>query len=79
MLHTNFRENRPPGLEKKIFEVFFTIYGRGRHLGHVTQMPRTNFRSPYPRDSTLNLALIGQAVLEKIFEHCGRGWTDTGP
>ena len=27
----------------------FTIYGRGGHLGHVTQMPRTNFRSPYPR------------------------------
>ena len=25
------------------------IYGRGGHLGHVTQMPRTNIRSPYPR------------------------------
>ena len=25
-----------------------TIYGRGDHLGHVTNMPRTNFRSPYP-------------------------------
>ena len=23
--------------EKKLFEVFFTIYGRGGHLGHVTQ------------------------------------------
>ena len=38
-----------PVLEKKIFEGFFTIYGCGGHLGHVTQMPRTNFRSPYPR------------------------------
>ena len=38
-----------PVLEKKIFEGFFTIYGRGGHLGHVAQMPRTNFRSPYPR------------------------------
>ena len=27
----------------------FTIYGRGGHLGHVTQMPRTKFPSPYPR------------------------------
>ena len=27
----------------------FTIDGRGGHLGHVTQMPRTNFRYPYPR------------------------------
>ena len=23
----------------------FTIYGRSGHLGHVTHMPRTNFRS----------------------------------
>ena len=36
-------------LEKKIFEGFFTIYGRGGHFGHVTQMPGTKFRSPYPR------------------------------
>ena len=25
------------------------MYGRGGHLGHVTQMPRTNFRSPHTR------------------------------
>ena len=36
-------------LEKKILEGGFTIYGRGGHLGHVTQMPQTNFRSPNPR------------------------------
>ena len=48
MLRTKFRENRPLVLEKKIF-FFFTIYGRGGHLGHVTQMPQTNFCSPYPR------------------------------
>ena len=36
--------------EKKIFEGFLPyFYGRGGHLGHVTGMPRTNFRSPYPR------------------------------
>ena len=39
----------PPVLEEKIFEGVFTIFGRGGHLGHVTQIPRTNFRSPYQR------------------------------
>ena len=48
MLHTKFRENRPVGSGEKDFWRVFTIYGRGGHLGHVTQMPRTNFRSPYP-------------------------------
>ena len=49
MLHTKFRENRPTGSGEEDFERVFTIYGHGGHLGHVTQMPRTNFRSPYPR------------------------------
>ena len=48
MLHTKFRGNRSTGSEE-IFEGFFTIYGRGGHLGHVTKMPGTKFRSPYPR------------------------------
>ena len=48
MLHTKFRENRPAGSGEDFLRVF-TIYGRGGHLGHVTQMPRTNFCSPYPR------------------------------
>ena len=47
MLHTKFRENRPAGSGD--FLSVFTIYGRGGHHGHVTQVPRTNFRSPYPR------------------------------
>ena len=49
MLHTKFRENRPAGSGGEDFCRVFTIYGRGGHLGYVTQMPRTNFRSPYPR------------------------------
>ena len=49
MLHTKFRGNRPLVPEKKIVEGFFTIYWRGGHLGHVSQMPRTNFRSLLPR------------------------------
>ena len=49
MLHTKFRENRPAGSGEEDFWRVFTIYGPGGHLGHVTQLPRTNFCSPYPR------------------------------
>ena len=47
MLHTKFRENRPAGSEED-FWVVFTIYGSGGHLGHVTWILQSNFRSPYP-------------------------------
>ena len=49
MLHSKFRGNRPASSDKEDFLRVFTIYGRGSHLGHVTQMPRTKYRSPYPR------------------------------
>ena len=49
MLHTKFRGNRSTGSGEEDFIRVFTIYGRGGHLGHVTHMPRTKFRSPYPR------------------------------
>ena len=49
MLHTKFRENQPAGSGEEDFLRVFTIYGGGGHLGHVTQMPRTNYLSPYPR------------------------------
>ena len=49
MLHTKFRGNRPAGSGKGDFLRVFTIYGRGGHLGHVTQMPRIKYRSPYQR------------------------------
>ena len=41
----SFVEIGPRVPEMKISEGFFTIYGRGGHLGHVTQMPRTKYRS----------------------------------
>ena len=47
MLHTKFRGNRPTGSGED-FLVFFTIYGRGGHLGHVTWISRSNFRLNYP-------------------------------
>ena len=49
MLHTKFRGNRPAGSGEEDFLMVFTIYGRGGHLGHVTHMPGTKYRSPYPR------------------------------
>ena len=49
MLHTKFRGNRSAVPEKKIFEGFLPYMGvPGYHLGHVTYMPRTKYRSPYP-------------------------------
>ena len=49
MLHTKFGGNRPTSSGEEDFLVVFTKYGRGGHLGHVTKILRTNFRSPYPR------------------------------
>ena len=48
MLHTKFRENWPTGLEKKIFEGFFTIYWRGGHLCHVTSIMSSDFHFLIP-------------------------------
>ena len=67
--------------EKKIFEGFFTIYRRGGHLGHVTRMPRTNFRSPYPRRLHIKFGLDWPSGfgVEDVW-NCGRtdGRTDDG-
>ena len=49
MLHTRFRGNRPIGSGEEDFFRVFTIYAHGGHFGHVTRVPRTNFRSPYPK------------------------------
>ena len=48
MLHTKFSENRPAGSGEDFFLMFFTIYVRGDHLGHVTRISRSNFHFPYP-------------------------------
>ena len=47
MLHTNV-DIGPPVREKKIYEGFLP-YERGGYLRQVTQMPKTNFHSPYTR------------------------------
>ena len=49
MLHTKFCENRSAGSgEEDFLKGFYHIWA-GCHLGHVTYMPRTKYRSPYPR------------------------------
>ena len=35
--------------EKKIFEGFFTIYGHGGHLGHVTSIMSSDFHFHIPK------------------------------
>ena len=65
MLHTKFRGNRPAGSGEEDFLMVFTIYGRGSHLGHVTQMPRTKYRSPYPRRLHIKFGFDWQSGLRE--------------
>ena len=44
----------PPVPEKKIFEGFFTIYGRGGHLGHVTSIMSSDFHFLVPESFQKN-------------------------
>ena len=44
----SFVEISLPVPKKKIFEGFFTIYGHGGHLGHVTSIMSSNFHSLVP-------------------------------
>ena len=47
MLHTKFRGNQPVGFKEDFLRVF-TIYGHGRHLGHVTSIMSSNFHFLVP-------------------------------
>ena len=38
MLNTKFRGNRPAGSKEEDFKGFFTKYGHGGHLDHVTSI-----------------------------------------
>ena len=48
MLHTKFRGIRPAGFGKEDFKGFFTIYGHGGHLGHVTSIMSSDFHFLVP-------------------------------
>ena len=45
---SSFVEIDQPVPEKKMFEDFFTIYGRGGHLGHVTSIMSSDFHFLVP-------------------------------
>ena len=78
MLHTKFHGNRPTGSREEDFCRVFTIYGRGGHLGHVTQMPLTNFRSPYPRRLHIKFCFDWPSGFrEEDVLNCGRRTTTT--
>ena len=49
MLHTKFRGNWPAGSgEEDFLRVFFTKYGDGGHLGHVTYVKSSDFHFLVP-------------------------------
>ena len=55
-----------PVPEKKVFEGFFTIYGHGGHLGHLTSIMSSDFHFLVPESFIQNLLQIGTVVSEKI-------------
>ena len=72
MLHAKFQNHRPSGSREGDFLKILAIYSHGGHLGHVTLTIYINFHCPSYHCSTLNLALIGQAVSEQMmFEYYG--------
>ena len=65
MLHTKFRGNLHAGSGE---EDFFTIYGHGGYLGHMTStcIMSSDFISLYLKAFVKNLVQIGKVVSEKI-------------
>ena len=55
-----------PVPEKKICEGFFTIFGHGGHLGHVTSIISSDFHFLVPESFHKNLVQIGKVFSEKI-------------
>ena len=79
MLHTKPQGNWPFGSGEEDFWRDFTIYGRGDHLGHVTQTPRINYRSLILLRLHIKFGFDSQVVFEKkIFENGGRRTDDDG-
>ena len=62
----SFVEICPP-VPGKILKVFFTIYRRGGHLGHVTSIMSSDFHFLVPESFHKNLVQIGTVVSEKIW------------
>ena len=54
----------------------FTIYGHGGHLGHVTQMSRTNFRSPDRWRLHMKFGFDWPTILERSLKMVDKRTTD---
>ena len=67
MLHTKFRGNRSAGSGEVEILNDFTIYGRGRQLGHVTSIMSSDFHLLVPKSFHKKLFQIGTVVSEKIW------------
>ena len=80
MLRAKFRGNRSAGSREEDFWRVFTIYGRGGHLGHVTQMLRINFRSPHPSRLHIKFGFDWPSGFrEEDVWNCWRRRTDAEP
>ena len=76
MLHTKLYDNRPTGSGEEDFWMFFTLYGHGGHLGHVTWTREQTFLPLSHGCSTWNLTPNGLvASKEKMFENVDRRQT----
>ena len=73
MLHTKFREDRPAGSGEDFWKVS-TIYWRGGHLGHVTQMPQKGLHIKFGFDWP---SCFGEDLWKMWTD--GRRRTDAGP
>ena len=56
MLSTKFQVHQSIGSEEEDFLRFFTIYGHGGHVGHVTQLICINFGSYFPLSFHMNFS-----------------------
>ena len=76
MLHTKPQGHWPFGSGEEDFWRVFTIYGRGGHLGHVTQTPRTNFCFPIPSRFHMKFGFDWPSGFGE--EDLWKWWTDNG-
>ena len=65
MLHTTLHVNRPAGSGVDVLR-FFTIYGRGGHLGHVASIISSDYHFLVPESFQTIFFHIGTVVSEKI-------------
>ena len=62
----SFVEISQPVPEKKIFEGFFTIYGHGGHLGHVTSIISSDFHFLVPKSFHTKFGSDRHSSSEKV-------------